>query len=321
MIDGSVRGLNKDVFQALQAVKDKSNITTQEAASISTAILKDGTVDASEKDLIAELTSDSKVNIKVEATVSANFNPTALSFKTAKGEAREQLSALTQVGDSFADPNRGEGMSLSDKIGLTADITGILDPTPISDGVSGVISLGKGDFSGAALSAVSMVPYFGDAVGKPLKIMKRVLDDFPALSRIIKSVDDIPVLIKTLEKLDSPAKIGDTLKAINNIQKDAELAYKNSNWLAKAEKIGLPTSGPISFVPPKHWNPSNPLKTQDGKGFIDNYGNEWRKGPSRTQGEAFEWDVIPANKTTGIANLSRDGSHVNVSLKGVVTHR
>ncbi|MGV3526415.1 MAG: polymorphic toxin type 17 domain-containing protein [Candidatus Sericytochromatia bacterium] len=91
--------------------------------------------------------------------------------------------------------------------------------------------------------------------------------------------------------------------------------------LAGAHKYHLPTDGPVPFVPPKRWNPNSPARTSDGKGFIDNFGNEWRKGPSRTAGEAIEWDVIPNNKSGGLSNLSRDGSHVNVSLTGEVSHR
>ncbi|MDO5088132.1 MAG: hypothetical protein Q4D74_11090, partial [Comamonadaceae bacterium] len=47
------------------------------------------------------------------------------------------------------------------QIGL--DIVGIFDPTPISDGSNALISLFRGDFLGAGLSAVSMIPYVGDA--------------------------------------------------------------------------------------------------------------------------------------------------------------
>lgn len=43
--------------------------------------------------------------------------------------------------------------------------------------------------------------------------------------------------------------------------------------------------------------------------FMDRFGNEWTKGPSRTAGEAFEWDV-----------QLRDGGHWNVSLEGHITH-
>ena len=65
---------------------------------------------------------------------------------------------------------------------------------------------------------------------------------------------------------------------------------------------------------------AQPQRTEDKKGFVDAYGNEWRKGPSRTAGEPFEWDVVPAGNSA-LKYLSRDGSHVNVSLGGSVTHR
>jgi hypothetical protein len=46
---------------------------------------------------------------------------------------------------------------------MALDVAGLFDPTPISDGANGVISLFRGDFLGAGLSAVSMIPYVGDA--------------------------------------------------------------------------------------------------------------------------------------------------------------
>lgn len=55
---------------------------------------------------------------------------------------------------------------------IILDVTGIFDPTPISDGASGVVALFRGDFLGAGLSAVSMIPYLGDALGKTGKFAK-----------------------------------------------------------------------------------------------------------------------------------------------------
>ncbi|UIJ46496.1 DNA/RNA non-specific endonuclease [Sphingomonas cannabina] len=43
------------------------------------------------------------------------------------------------------------------------DVAGLFDPTPISDGANGIISLFRGDWLGAGISAVSMIPYLGDA--------------------------------------------------------------------------------------------------------------------------------------------------------------
>ena len=47
------------------------------------------------------------------------------------------------------------------QIGL--DIAGIVDPTPISDGSNTVISLFRGDLTGAGISALGIIPYVGDA--------------------------------------------------------------------------------------------------------------------------------------------------------------
>jgi hypothetical protein len=45
----------------------------------------------------------------------------------------------------------------------------VVDPSPLSDGIGMVMSLAEGDPIGAGLSALSMVPYLGDAVGKTVK--------------------------------------------------------------------------------------------------------------------------------------------------------
>ena len=83
------------------------------------------------------------------------------------------------------------------------------------------------------------------------------------------------------------------------------------------KKHGLPTEGKIRYVPPK-----GGLKSAPGGKFIDRFGNIWQPGPSRTFGEAFEWDVQLSRQ--GRAQLgwaSRDGKHLNVSLKGRITHK
>jgi len=49
------------------------------------------------------------------------------------------------------------------------DIAGIADPTPISDVIGAGFSLWRGDFIGAGLSLISVVPYAGDALGKTAK--------------------------------------------------------------------------------------------------------------------------------------------------------
>ena len=60
----------------------------------------------------------------------------------------------------LTDAQKELGLDLT-QMGL--DVAGLFDPTPISDGANGVISLLRGDWLGAGISAISMVPYIGDA--------------------------------------------------------------------------------------------------------------------------------------------------------------
>ena len=100
----------------------------------------------------------------------------------------------------------------------------------------------------------------------------------------------------------------------------AAKVWTSTKGRLKAAK--LPTTGKIRFVPQKGYNPSNPLARGPNNGYIDRFGNEWVRGPSRTKGQEFEWDVQLSK--TGRKKLgwaTRDGSHANVSLDGRFTHR
>jgi hypothetical protein len=90
---------------------------------------------------------------------------------------------------------------------------------------------------------------------------------------------------------------------------------------ARIKHAQLPSTGKVRYVPPKNWHASEPLPRGANGGYIDKFGNEWTRGPSRTQGQAFEWDVqLGKNATPGMKSVSPDGRHVNVSLDGRVTH-
>ena len=69
-------------------------------------------------------------------------------------------------------------------------------------------------------------------------------------------------------------------------------------------------------------HPTAPIKTGPNHGYIDRFDNEWTKGPSRTPGQAFEWDVqLPKNGgNEQFRSLSPDGVHVNVTLDGRISH-
>jgi RHS repeat-associated protein len=84
----------------------------------------------------------------------------------------------------------------------------------------------------------------------------------------------------------------------------------------------LPTKRRIRYVPPHNWKPGMPLPRGQQNGYIDKFGNEWTRGPSRTAGQAFEWDVqLSRHGKEKIGWTTRDGSHANVSLDGEITHK
>ena len=58
------------------------------------------------------------------------------------------------------------------QVGLS--VVGIFDPTGVADGADAIISLGRGDYWGAGISALGIIPYLGDLakIGKLPKLLK-----------------------------------------------------------------------------------------------------------------------------------------------------
>ena len=72
---------------------------------------------------------------------------------------------------------------------MAIDLAGIVDPTPTSDGIAMARDLSRGDYFGAALSGISMIPWLGDAVAKPIKGV-----------RIADKINDVRTLLTKLYK-------------------------------------------------------------------------------------------------------------------------
>ena len=106
-IDGRVTGLNKDVYQTLQAIKNKNSgaLTEADAQAIRTAVNKDGQVDANEADLLSELTQS---KIRAVSIQSADAPANSVMFGTTSGKTRavlqetlvstEKLNQLAELG-------------------------------------------------------------------------------------------------------------------------------------------------------------------------------------------------------------------------------
>ena len=74
------------------------------------------------------------------------------------------------------EPERGFWSKVLDGVQTGLDVVGFVPGFgEIADGINALISLGRGDVAGAALSAMSMVPVWGDAVGKGGKIARAAI--------------------------------------------------------------------------------------------------------------------------------------------------
>jgi len=87
--------------------------------------------------------------------------------------------------------SEAKNMSPLDYASTVADITGVFDPTPLSDGAGFLLSAAQGDALGAALSLGSMIPYAGDALAKPLKFAKKAPLTGKALEALFHASDNL----------------------------------------------------------------------------------------------------------------------------------
>ncbi len=118
---------------------------------------------------------------------------------------RGQLASSTSLAQAPGGPSAGTLALDITQIGL--DIVGIFEPTPFADGANTLISLGRGDWLGAGLSVLGVIPYVGDLakLGKLGKWAKTVANGVELAAKN-------PAAAKILE----PAlrKVHDALKAI-----------------------------------------------------------------------------------------------------------
>lgn len=126
------------------------------------------------------------------------------------------MAKLSSV-DDLANSRRFKDLSL-DLAQIAIDIAGIVDPTPISDGANTIISVARGDWLGAGLSIVSMVPYVGDLAkaGKFPKYLKTVekavviAQESADAAKIIR-----PLMVRIQQALDLlPANGGESLQQL-----------------------------------------------------------------------------------------------------------
>lgn len=115
--------------------------------------------------------------------------------------SRTQVSTRTPAGAGTA--SQAERELLLDVTQMILDLSGILDPTPVSDGSNVVISLARGDWAGAGISSVSLLPYVGDLAkaGKLGKWARTVHQCVDLARRNARFAQRVKPLLKQLARL------------------------------------------------------------------------------------------------------------------------
>jgi len=123
------------------------------------------------------------------------------------------------------------------------DAASVVDPTPISDGISVVTSVVMGDWVGAGLSAVSMNLYLDEAVAKTAKGAR-------AIKRLKELAELIKQTVKALEDASVARHLADrkaAAKAVQEARKNAANACKKCDSDVPKSGTQLPSHG--------HWDP------------------------------------------------------------------
>ncbi|ASU80206.1 hypothetical protein CDG81_20185 [Actinopolyspora erythraea] len=176
--------------------------------------------------------------------------------------------------EEYRDLEIENNLSKADAVVILLDIVGIFDPTPTSDTASGIISLIQGDWKDASLSAVSLLPYIGDLIAKPAKFKEA----FKSLNNIAEFAENKAFrerIEHTLRSFKDRQQLEEAAERIDSFMGDAKKIYgKNKKYLEEAKKLGLPTEGPIPFVPNKKEGIKK-VGSGRNKGYEDAYGNRW----------------------------------------------
>ena len=253
----------------------------------------------------SEIRRNPKLNLKDDTARDAAINEKAATAESIEAEQEKNVTTTESKEGSIAQTQTGKGYLRSAKerdeffkkgTDEFARNQGINEAT-IKKGV-GAVGIGLG------IKGVEKAVEKGTLFGKLKKGYNFVKDKVFGKK---KKAGDISQSTKEIDDGVMPGSVG---------------ASKVWTKKGRLKAIGLPTKGKIRFVPAKGYNPSNPLPRGPNNGIIDRFGNEWTKGPSRTKGQDFEWDVQLSK--TGKQKLgwaTRDGSHANISLDGRITHK
>ncbi len=256
-----------------------------------------------------------------------------------RGMTTEQLATARLNQASAA----GVDMALVADIGQVAlDIIGIFDPTGISDGANALISAGRGDWVGAALSAVSIIPFVGDLakagkLGKWATTVAKAVDAAinnpaarAALEPALRKLNDALAAVPDSVMRNLPTELKNTIDGIKGkldelfgaaktkvddvalaAAKTVERTFgKNSaKWITDAEGRLVSASAELKQVFPGLKRSGDEVAAQGraaDKGIAGDHGGH--AVPHRFMGDQGDINLFPQNGVATAAGKNFNGS-------------
>lgn len=156
-----------------------------------------------------------------------------------KGKGNSSVTLKTELIDievnaSSLGINFGGNYTLEGDAVLSAglDIVGIVDPSGIADGLNAGLQANSGDWLGAGISALGIIPYVGDVakvgkVGKDVKIISNAIDEVKSAKQLLK--EGRAGKQEKLGELMTDPKLGKADKGWLKQEKNAVDAGKRTN--------------------------------------------------------------------------------------------
>ena len=154
----------------------------------------------------------------------------------------KQLELL--VNNIQENSSRGEQLNEDTWMNTAAGVVGLFDPTGIVDFLNGVSYIYQGDYLFGLLSMISVFPFFGDAIAKPvmgsLKVAGKgvsMTDDALRLVKAGKSVEAAKLLQQAGTKSDDIARLISTSGKWGDKVMDTVNAIPGSKMAPRARKL------------------------------------------------------------------------------------
>jgi hypothetical protein len=194
-------------------------------------------------------------------------------------EFEEALRKLGSVANHPPDDDREVAETLLDLTQMGLDIAGAIEPTPIADGVNAGISVLRGNWLDAGVSAAGFIPWLGD-----LAKLTRIAEYPGRLARAIKLALEsdrfmkllLPVLKKlraALERIPTQRLPDRIRQPLENLKKQLDNFFQKADVSDEAKRSGRGPNDPSDAQA----NPSQQQQTRP-RGWAQEPNEYWKSG-------------------------------------------